>query len=163
MRVINRFFQYVAAFAVSALSSNWERLGKPFNPLLGETYELERDDFRYLFLPALGMHIYERGLLFVLQSGLRAGVAPPASVCVPCGQSPLHVPRLHLPEAQVLGQRCRHPAQRDGHGRASQVKTGLFCFFFYINQTLYAYHFLNFCYSNLRGYIARYRWYYSHI
>ncbi|XP_011301089.1 oxysterol-binding protein-related protein 2 [Fopius arisanus] len=38
--------QYVAAFAVSALSSNWGRLGKPFNPLLGETYELEREDFR---------------------------------------------------------------------------------------------------------------------
>ncbi|XP_066591577.1 oxysterol-binding protein-related protein 2 isoform X2 [Prorops nasuta] len=40
--------QYVAAFAVSALASNWERLGKPFNPLLGETYELERDDFRII-------------------------------------------------------------------------------------------------------------------
>ncbi|KAK9307627.1 hypothetical protein QLX08_002214 [Tetragonisca angustula] len=38
--------QYVAAFAVSALASNWERLGKPFNPILGETYELEREDFR---------------------------------------------------------------------------------------------------------------------
>ncbi|XP_069689712.1 oxysterol-binding protein-related protein 1 isoform X2 [Periplaneta americana] len=38
--------QYVAAFAVSALASNWERLGKPFNPLLGETYELERDGYR---------------------------------------------------------------------------------------------------------------------
>nr|XP_050861313.1 oxysterol-binding protein-related protein 2 isoform X1 [Vespula vulgaris] len=38
--------QYVAAFAVSALASNWERLGKPFNPLLGETYELTREDFR---------------------------------------------------------------------------------------------------------------------
>ncbi|XP_034946914.1 oxysterol-binding protein-related protein 2 [Chelonus insularis] len=40
--------EYVAAFAVSALASNWERLGKPFNPLLGETYELEREDFRIL-------------------------------------------------------------------------------------------------------------------
>lgn len=40
--------QYVAAFAVSALASNWERLGKPFNPLLGETYELQRDGFRIL-------------------------------------------------------------------------------------------------------------------
>ncbi|XP_059473357.1 oxysterol-binding protein-related protein 2 isoform X3 [Neocloeon triangulifer] len=40
--------KYVAAFAVSALSSNWDRLGKPFNPLLGETYELERDDFRVI-------------------------------------------------------------------------------------------------------------------
>lgn len=40
--------QYVAGFAVSALASNWERLGKPFNPLLGETYELEREEFRIL-------------------------------------------------------------------------------------------------------------------
>lgn len=35
-------------FAVSALASNWERLGKPFNPLLGETYELEREDFKII-------------------------------------------------------------------------------------------------------------------
>lgn len=35
-------------FAVSALASNWERLGKPFNPLLGETFELERPEFRIL-------------------------------------------------------------------------------------------------------------------
>lgn len=38
--------KYVAGFAVSALASNWERLGKPFNPLLGETYEYQNDDFR---------------------------------------------------------------------------------------------------------------------
>uniref|UniRef100_A0A131Z0W0 Oxysterol-binding protein n=1 Tax=Rhipicephalus appendiculatus TaxID=34631 RepID=A0A131Z0W0_RHIAP len=36
--------ELVTAFAVSALSSNLERLSKPFNPLLGETYELVRDD-----------------------------------------------------------------------------------------------------------------------
>ncbi|KAF8774008.1 Oxysterol-binding protein-related protein 6 like protein [Argiope bruennichi] len=34
--------QYLSAFAVSALASNWERLCKPFNPLLGETFELCR-------------------------------------------------------------------------------------------------------------------------
>ena len=34
--------QLVTAFAVSATASNWERIGKPFNPLLGETYELDR-------------------------------------------------------------------------------------------------------------------------
>lgn len=28
------------------MASNWERLGKPFNPLLGETYEYQNDDFR---------------------------------------------------------------------------------------------------------------------
>lgn len=38
--------KFVAAFAVSALACNWDRLGKPFNPLLGETYELEREEFR---------------------------------------------------------------------------------------------------------------------
>ncbi|XP_006639683.1 oxysterol-binding protein-related protein 2b [Lepisosteus oculatus] len=36
--------QAVAAFAVSAVASQWERTGKPFNPLLGETYELTRAD-----------------------------------------------------------------------------------------------------------------------
>lgn len=35
-------------FAVSALASNWERLGKPFNPLLGETYEYKNGDFRVI-------------------------------------------------------------------------------------------------------------------
>lgn len=35
-------------FAVSALASNWERLGKPFNPLLGETYEYQNSEFRIL-------------------------------------------------------------------------------------------------------------------
>ena len=38
--------ELVATFAVSALASNFERMGKPFNPLLGETYELTRNDFR---------------------------------------------------------------------------------------------------------------------
>jgi len=36
------FLQLITAFAVSANASNWERLSKPFNPLLGETYELDR-------------------------------------------------------------------------------------------------------------------------
>lgn len=40
--------QWVATFAVSALASNFQRMGKPFNPLLGETYELRRPDFRFL-------------------------------------------------------------------------------------------------------------------
>ncbi|RVE70222.1 hypothetical protein OJAV_G00062870 [Oryzias javanicus] len=36
--------QAVAAFAVSAVASQWDRTGKPFNPLLGETYELVREE-----------------------------------------------------------------------------------------------------------------------
>ncbi|ETE65644.1 Oxysterol-binding protein-related protein 2 [Ophiophagus hannah] len=39
--------QAVAAFAVSAVASQWERTGKPFNPLLGETYELIREDLGF--------------------------------------------------------------------------------------------------------------------
>ncbi|XP_035025880.1 oxysterol-binding protein-related protein 1 isoform X1 [Hippoglossus stenolepis] len=37
----------VAAFAVSAVASQWERTGKPFNPLLGETFELIRDELGF--------------------------------------------------------------------------------------------------------------------
>ncbi|OXA51797.1 oxysterol-binding protein-related protein 1 [Folsomia candida] len=40
--------QHVAAFAVSALASNWNRLGKPFNPVIGETYELRRNDYKLI-------------------------------------------------------------------------------------------------------------------
>ncbi|KAF2351752.1 Oxysterol-binding protein [Trinorchestia longiramus] len=46
---VNRM-QYVMAFAVSGLASNWERLGKPFNPLLGETFELQHPDYRWVML-----------------------------------------------------------------------------------------------------------------
>ncbi|XP_004349793.2 hypothetical protein CAOG_01273 [Capsaspora owczarzaki ATCC 30864] len=35
--------QYVMAFAASGYAATANRLGKPFNPLLGETFELERD------------------------------------------------------------------------------------------------------------------------
>ena len=40
------FPQNVAAFAISAGAYNWDRMMKPFNPLLGETYELHRDGFK---------------------------------------------------------------------------------------------------------------------
>ncbi|XP_023671311.1 oxysterol-binding protein-related protein 1 [Paramormyrops kingsleyae] len=40
----------VAAFAVSAVASQWERTGKPFNPLLGETYELVREDLAFRWM-----------------------------------------------------------------------------------------------------------------
>lgn len=39
--------QYVCAFAISATASNLDRVGKPFNPLLGETYELIREDLGF--------------------------------------------------------------------------------------------------------------------
>lgn len=39
--------QFVSAFAISATASNLDRVGKPFNPLLGETYELIREDMGF--------------------------------------------------------------------------------------------------------------------
>ncbi|UYV76996.1 OSBPL1A [Cordylochernes scorpioides] len=36
--------QLVTAFVVASTSSNWDRLSKPFNPILGETYEMTREE-----------------------------------------------------------------------------------------------------------------------
>lgn len=41
---------YVAAFAASEYASTLDRVAKPFNPLLGETYEYVRPDKGYRFL-----------------------------------------------------------------------------------------------------------------
>ncbi|TRY70435.1 hypothetical protein TCAL_02402, partial [Tigriopus californicus] len=38
---------YVAAFTVSSYSTTAIRVGKPFNPLLGETFEYDRDDLGF--------------------------------------------------------------------------------------------------------------------
>ena len=40
----------MAAFAVSHYACDVFRTGKPFNPLLGETYELEREDLGFRLL-----------------------------------------------------------------------------------------------------------------
>ena len=41
---------YVAAFAASEYASTIDRIAKPFNPLLGETYEYVRPDKGYRFM-----------------------------------------------------------------------------------------------------------------
>lgn len=38
---------YIAAFKVSRFSGQYEKTTKPFNPLLGETYELVTDKYRF--------------------------------------------------------------------------------------------------------------------
>ncbi|CAL8068439.1 unnamed protein product [Calicophoron daubneyi] len=43
-----RRMEYVCAFAVSGTSSSYSRIGKPFNPLLGETYEFHHRGFTYV-------------------------------------------------------------------------------------------------------------------
>lgn len=48
--------ELVAAFAVSSSASNLDRVGKPFNPLLGETYELNRPELGYKFICEQVLH-----------------------------------------------------------------------------------------------------------
>ncbi|XP_068252169.1 oxysterol-binding protein-related protein 1 isoform X3 [Nyctibius grandis] len=62
--------QCVAAFAVSAVASQWERTGKPFNPLLGETYELIRHNEAYTWTnPTCCVHNIIVGKLWIEQYG----------------------------------------------------------------------------------------------
>ncbi|XP_073165249.1 oxysterol-binding protein-related protein 2 isoform X4 [Lepidochelys kempii] len=62
--------QAVAAFAVSAVASQWERTGKPFNPLLGETYELIRHNEAYTWTnPTCCVHNIIIGKLWIEQYG----------------------------------------------------------------------------------------------
>lgn len=49
---------YVAAFAVSSYGSSYFRAGsKPFNPLLGETYECIREDKGFRFVAEQVSHV----------------------------------------------------------------------------------------------------------
>ncbi|KAH3671222.1 hypothetical protein WICMUC_004739 [Wickerhamomyces mucosus] len=41
---------YISAFAASAYSSTVDRVAKPFNPLLGETFEYSRPDFGFRYI-----------------------------------------------------------------------------------------------------------------
>ncbi|KAH9496211.1 Oxysterol-binding protein- protein 1 [Bulinus truncatus] len=69
--------EYVTAFAISALSSNWERIGKPFNPLLGETYELDRPDLGFRFVGEQVSHhppitaVYAEGKSYILHGSIQ--------------------------------------------------------------------------------------------
>ncbi|GFO04536.1 oxysterol-binding protein [Plakobranchus ocellatus] len=64
--------EFVCGFVTSALSSNWMRPGKPFNALLGETYELIRSDMGFKFLgeqvshhpPVTALHVEGTGYEF---------------------------------------------------------------------------------------------------
>lgn len=57
---------YVAAYTVSAYATTSNRTGKPFNPLLGETYECDRtDDFGWRCLSEQ-VNCYFRNSTFIM-------------------------------------------------------------------------------------------------
>ena len=50
--------EYVTAFVVTTISSNINRLSKPFNPILGETYECLREDLGFrIILEQVSHHV----------------------------------------------------------------------------------------------------------
>lgn len=90
-------------FAVSALASNWERLGKPFNPLLGETYEYQNSDFRviceqvkFIWLPSgmVGHWDDNRNMIFA-----QTGVTSSASFGLSCWFRAFQILRCYQSEA----------------------------------------------------------------
>ena len=58
-------------------------------------------------------------------AGVGAGVPPPPGQCLPRGElgRGLCLSRLHLPQAQVLGQECGGGAQRNNNNGTAQVST----------------------------------------
>ena len=74
-------FHLITAFIVSNLSTNIERMSKPFNPLLGETYELKNEGdapFHYIaeqvshHPPISALHI--RGQNWILTASIEPTV-----------------------------------------------------------------------------------------
>nr|XP_033703155.1 oxysterol-binding protein-related protein 7 isoform X5 [Tursiops truncatus] len=103
---------YIAAFAVSAYSSTYHRAGcKPFNPVLGETYECERPD---------------RGFRFISE---QVSHHPPISACHAESENFIFWQVVLLPppnsrhevEEQVLGQIPGDCACGDGQCEPAQV------------------------------------------
>ncbi|GIZ01768.1 oxysterol-binding protein-related protein 6 [Caerostris extrusa] len=76
---------YIAAFAVSAYSSSYHRAGhKPFNPVLGETYECIREDKGFQFIAEQVSHhppvsvCHAESKNFIFQQG-----DPTCVICLP--------------------------------------------------------------------------------
>jgi len=90
------------AFAVSATASNWNRLSKPFNPLLGETYELDRSvDLKNIMKVQIKLLVV---CLYIGTSSSAHPVGPPPF--------PVWVPGLRIDPLRLLaGCRKRQPNQ----------------------------------------------------
>lgn len=72
---------YIAAFAVSAYASSYYRAGsKPFNPVLGETYECIRED--------KGFQFFAEQVLYAVTLRTATGYAAEFQMC---GWNPLEL------------------------------------------------------------------------
>lgn len=115
---------HVAAFAVSAYANSYSRAGnKPFNPLLGETYECIREDkgFRFiaeqvLLLSCLAnvciQHAHDASILMSspMNAILFLGFASSADQCLSRGKSKFHLLAGGEDQNEILGQEYGIPA-----------------------------------------------------
>ncbi|KRT81420.1 Pleckstrin homology domain containing protein [Oryctes borbonicus] len=93
---------YVAAFAVSAYANSYSRAGnKPFNPLLGETYECIREDRGFRFIaeqvshhpPISACHAESRNFTFWQEARIKTKFWGKSMEFQPMGQVHVLLPR----------------------------------------------------------------------
>ena len=92
----------VAAFAVSSFALNYHRAGrKPFNPILGETYECVREDKGFKFIAEQVWPSHTYSCHYTAKWDAPLIITPP-----PVGEpSPAHrCLSLHIPQLQLLAR-----------------------------------------------------------
>ena len=84
-------FHFLTAFIVSTLSGHLERMSKPFNPLLGETYELKMDgDVPFHYVAEQVCHhppvsaVYVRGQNWTLSANIEPKIKFHGTKCSSC-------------------------------------------------------------------------------
>ncbi|GIZ01772.1 oxysterol-binding protein-related protein 6 [Caerostris extrusa] len=95
---------YIAAFAVSAYSSSYHRAGhKPFNPVLGETYECIREDKGFQFIaeqvshhpPVSVCHAESKNFIFQQDMRIKTKFWGKSMEILPLGTIHVHLPKTN--------------------------------------------------------------------
>ncbi|XP_071499105.1 oxysterol-binding protein-related protein 6-like [Diadema antillarum] len=93
---------FIAAFAVSSYSSTFTRAGtKPFNPLLGETYECVRDDKGFRFIaekvshhpPIIACHCESKNFVYTQDVRIKTKFWGKSMEVIPAGTIHIHIPK----------------------------------------------------------------------
>ncbi|XP_041477450.1 oxysterol-binding protein-related protein 6-like isoform X2 [Lytechinus variegatus] len=95
---------YIAAFAVSSYSSTYTRAGtKPFNPLLGETFECVRDDKGFKFIaekvshhpPIIACHCDSKNFIYSQDVRIKTKFWGKSMEVIPIGTIHIHIPKYN--------------------------------------------------------------------
>ncbi|XP_033628632.1 oxysterol-binding protein-related protein 6-like isoform X2 [Asterias rubens] len=95
---------YVASFAVSSYASTYYRAGtKPFNPLLGETYECVREDKGFRFMaeqvshhpPVSACHCESKNFIYTQDARIKTKFWGKSMEIIPAGNVNIKIPRYN--------------------------------------------------------------------